>query len=182
MLWKLVQVVVLVASGMALGGCPLGGTRTAAPAKKPAAPDYQAPVAASSGTVNPNTCYNSADLTVMRARMLHQELVVATLQCQTAGGARAFETIYANYNSKFTPELTTNANSLKQVAARKRFNIDVVVTEFANRTAQRAPVDKEFCSRTLRALEWAVDPKATSLAVVPPPYDLGPEMNIVPCP
>ena len=52
----------------------------------------------------------------------------------------------------------------------------------ANRTAQRAPVDKEFCSRTLRALEWALDPKATSLAQVPPPYDLGPEMNIIPCP
>jgi hypothetical protein len=179
---KLMQVAVLVASGLVLGGCPMGGAKTAAPAKKPAAPDYQAPVAASSGTVNRNTCYNSADLSVMHARMLHQELVVATLQCQTAGGARAFDTIYASYNSKFTPELTTNANSLKQVAARKRFNIDVVVTEFANRTAQRAPVDKDFCSRTLRALEWAVDPKATSLALVPPPYDLGPEMNIIPCP
>ncbi len=182
MFWKLMQAAVLVASGLALGGCPMGGARTAAPAKKPPAPDYQAAAATSTGNVNRNTCYNAADLAVMNARMLHQELVVATLQCQTAGGARAFDTIYASYNSKFTPELTTNARSLQQVAARKRLNVDVVVTEFANRTAQRAPADRDFCSRTLRALEWAVDPKATSLALVPPPYDLGPEMNIVPCP
>jgi hypothetical protein len=179
---KLMQVAVLVASGLALGGCPLGGPKTAAPAKKPAAPDYQAPVAASTGTVNRNTCYNAADLTVVRARMLHQELVVATLQCQSAGGSRAFETIYASYNTKFTPDLTANARSLQQLAARKRFNVDVLVTEFANRMAQRAPVDKDFCVRTLRALEWANDPKATSISLVPPPYDLGPEMNIVPCP
>jgi hypothetical protein len=179
---KLMQVAVLVASALALGGCPMGGTRTAAPAKKPPAPDYQAPVAASAGTVNRNTCYNTADLTVIRARMLHQELVVATLQCQSASGARALETIYASYNSKFTPELTANARSLQQLAARKRFNVDVLVTEFANRMAQRAPVDKEFCTRSLRALEWALDQKATTIALVPPPYDLGPEMNIVPCP
>ena len=50
-----------------------------------------------------------------------------------------------------------------------------------NRTAQKAPVDKEFCSRSLRALEWALDPRTTSLAQVPPPYDLGPDMNIYPC-
>jgi len=179
---KLTQVAILVASGLALGGCPMGGAKTAAPPKKPAAPDYQMAAAAPTGTVNRNTCYDSADLTVVRARMLHQELVVATLQCQSAGGVRAFESIYASYNSKFTPELTTNARSLQQLAGRKRFNVDVLVTEFANRTAQRAPTDKDFCSRTLRALEWAVDPKATSLALVPPPYDLGPEMNIIPCP
>ena len=182
MLMKLVQVAVLLASGLALGGCPLEGSRTASPAKRPAAPDYQAPVAQSTAAVNRNTCYNSADLTVIRGRMLHQELVVATLQCQTSGGVQAFSGIYASYNSKFTPELVTNANSLKQMAARKRFNVDVLVTEFANRTAQRAPTDRDFCSRTLRAMEWAVDPKATTLSAVPPPYDLGPEMNIVPCP
>jgi hypothetical protein len=182
MFMKLMQVAVLVAGGLALGGCPLEGSRTAAPAKKPAAPDYQAPAAQSTAAVNRNTCYNSVDLTVMRARMLHEELKVATLQCQTSGGAHAFSGIYASYNAKFTPDLVSNANSLKQLAARKRFNVDILVTEFANRTAQRAPTDKDFCSRTLRAMEWAVDPRATTISAVPPPYDLGPEMNIVPCP
>jgi len=43
-------------------------------------------------------------------------------------------------------------------------------------------VDKEFCARSLRAFEWTLDPKVTSLNQAPPPYDIGPEMNIHPCP
>ena len=178
---KLIQGAVLVAAGLALGGCPLGGARTAAPAKKPAAPDYQQAAAPVAGNVNKATCYNAADLSVIRVRMLQQELTVATLQCQTGGGSRAFEAIYTSFLAKYTTELSSNATSLRQLAGRKRFNVDVVVTEMSNRMAQRAPVDKEFCSRSLRALEWALDPKATSITLVPPPYDMGPEMNIIPC-
>ena len=72
--------------------------------------------------------------------------------------------------------------ALSEVARRKRLNVDVFVTEVANRTAQRAPVDREFCSRSKRALDWALDPKVSSLSQVPPPFDLGPEMNIFACP
>src|SRR6185312_16419400 len=107
-------------------------------------------------------CYNEADLAIIRARMLQQELTVATLQCQTPNGARAYEAIYTS--------------------SLKKFNVDVLVSEFANRTAQRPPVDKEFCARSLRAFEWTLDPKVTSLNQAPPPYDIGPEMNIHPCP
>ena len=78
--------------------------------------------------------------------------------------------------------LSSNARALTQVARAKRLNVDVFVTEVANRTAQRAPTDPEFCSRNKRALDWALDPKVSSLAQVPPPYDLGPEMNIFACP
>ncbi len=181
MMKMLMRVAILFAGSLAMGACTLDGAKTAAPVKKPAAPDYQAPVAASGAQVNKATCYNPADLTIIRSRMLHQELVVATLQCQTAGGSRAFEAIYTSYLGKFNAELGTNARSLQQLAGRKRFNVDVVVTEFSNRMAQRAPVDREFCSRSLRALEWAMDPKVTSLAMAPPPYDLGPDMNIYAC-
>ena len=179
---KLVQVAVLVAGGLALGGCPMEGSRTAAPAKKPAAPDYQLAAAAPAGNVNRATCYNATDLAVIQPRMLQMELTVAVLQCQQAGGIRAYEAIYKSFLAKYSGELSTNARSMQQLAGRKRFNVDIVVTEFSNRTAQRAPTDKEFCSRSLRALEWAMDPKATSLTQVPPPYDLGPEMNIISCP
>ena len=78
--------------------------------------------------------------------------------------------------------LAPTRRSLQQLAGRKRFNVDVVVTEFANRTAQRAPTDKEFCSRSKRAFDWALSAQVTTLAQVPPPYDLGPEMNVYPCP
>ncbi len=57
-----------------------------------------------------------------------------------------------------------------------------MVTEFANRSAQRAPVDKEFCSRTKRAFDWVLSAQVTTLAQAPPIYDLGPEMNVHPCP
>ena len=48
--------------------------------------------------------------------------------------------------------------------------------------AQRASMDREFCTRSQRALEWALAPQVSSLAQVPPPYDLGPEMSTFPCP
>jgi len=182
MTMKLMQVAMLVAATLALGGCKMGGTQTAAPAKKAAAADYQAPVPPlpPASTTRAN-CYNEADLATVRGRMVHQELTVATLQCQNAGGSRAYEGAYTSFLGKYTSELSANGRALNELARRRRLNVDVVVTEFANRTAQKAPVDPEFCSRSLRALEWALDPRATSLAQVPPPYDLGPDMNIHPC-
>lgn len=182
MIRKLAQAAILVAAGLALGGCPMGETKTAAPAKKPPAPDYQQALGPVAKPVNVKViCYNDADLAVIRGRMLQQEMAVATLQCQTAGGARALEGAYTGFLSKFNGELASNARGLQQLAGRKRFNVDVVVTEFANRMAQRAPVDREFCTRGQRALEWALAPQVASLNQVPPPYDLGPEMNIHAC-
>ncbi|HTR82894.1 MAG TPA: hypothetical protein VMI56_00350 [Reyranella sp.] len=183
MIKKFLQAALVVAGSLALGGCP-EMAQTAAPTKAPPAPNYQS---ASATPIPPAAniraiCYNDTDLNVIRSRMLHQELVVATLQCQSPSGARAFDAIFGSYLNKFQPELTTNARSLQQLAGRKRFNVDTLVTEFSNRMAQHAPVDKDFCSRSLRAIEWALDAKASSLALVPPPYDLGPEMNIYPCP
>jgi hypothetical protein len=182
MIGKLVQAAVLVTAGLAISGFSGCTPRTATPVKKPAAPDYAAPSPPSPpAAANRATCYSDADLAVMHARMLHQELTVATLQCQNASGGRAYEDSYRSFLTKFTPELSANGRALNEIARRKRLNVDVVVTEFANRTAQKAPVDKEFCSRSLRALEWALDAKATSLEMVPPPYDLGPDMNMHPC-
>ena len=183
MIMKLMQAAVLVASGLALGGCPLEGAKTAAPVKKAPAADYQAPVPPSPPAASIRAiCYNQADLNTMRARMVQQEMSVVALQCQNASGGRAYEGQYASFLDKYRGELVTNVRALQQLAGRRRLNVDVVVTEFANRTAQKAPVDKEFCSRGLRTLEWALAPQTTSLAQVPPPYDLGPDMNIHPCP
>jgi len=179
-----VPIALSIAAGLALGACQMDGSgaKTAAPPKKPPAPDYQQALPPSPPVTNLRSiCYSDADLTTIRSRMLQMELNVATLQCQTPSGARAFEGAYSTFLGKFTAELSSNARSLQQLAGRKRFNVDVIVTEFSNRMAQRAPVDKEFCSRNLRALEWALDPRVTSLSQAPPPYDLGPEMKIYPC-
>jgi hypothetical protein len=183
MINKLLQATILIAGGLALGGCPFPQqASTTAPVVKPPAADYQAAVPASPPAASTRSiCYNEADLATYRGRMLQQEMVVATLQCQNPNGNRAYEGQYASFLSKFQSELATNARSLQQLSGRKRFNVDVVVTEFANRTAQRAPVDKEFCGRYKRAFDWALSTQVTSLAQVPAPYDLGPEMNVYPC-
>jgi hypothetical protein len=183
MINKLLQAAVVVAGGLALGGCPLDQAKTTAPANKPPAADYQQAVAASPPATNiRGICYNEADLGVYRARMVQMEFNVATLQCQNPSGSRAYEAQYGAFLAKFQSELAANGRSLQQLAGKKRFNVDVVVTEFANRTAQRAPVDKEFCGRSKRALDWALSAQVTSLTQIPPPYDLGPEMNTHPCP
>ncbi|HYC63450.1 MAG TPA: hypothetical protein VEC14_01865 [Reyranellaceae bacterium] len=174
----------LIACGLALGGCPFGEQKPPAPVKKPPAPDYQlaatmpAPAAAQIRAI----CFNEADLGVFRSRMLIQELQVGTLQCQGAGGARLFERQYTDFLNKFSADMRSNGDQLKTMLGRKRRNVDVTVTEIANRTAQRASTDPEFCARNLRAFEWALSPQVTSLSQVPAPFDVGPEMNVHPCP
>ncbi|MBS0527342.1 MAG: hypothetical protein JSS04_27195 [Proteobacteria bacterium] len=181
MIGKLVQATVLVTAGLAISGFS-GCTPKTVARKPPPAPDYMAPSPPSPpAAATRATCYNEADLSTLRVRMLQQEMSVVTLQCQTAGGSRAFDSQYGGFLQKYSGDLSANARALNELSRKRRFNVDVVVTEFANRTAQKAPVDPQFCSRGLRALEWALDPKATSLAMVPPPYDLGPDMNFHPC-
>lgn len=180
---RLAQAVVVSTGILALGACTLDQGKTAAAPSKAAAPDYQAPTPPLPPAGQTRAiCYNDSDLTAVRSRMVQQELQVITLQCQAPGGRRAYEQVYADFIGKFRPEFATNAQTLQQVGRAKRFNVDTFVTEVANRTAQRAPVDKEFCARGKRAFDWAMDPKVTSLAQIPPPYDLGPDMNIFPCP
>src|SRR5262245_29634470 len=128
MINKLLQAAILVAGGLALGGCPLQQASTKAPASKPPAADYMAPVPASPPATNlRGICYNDADLATYRGRMVQQQFVVATLQCQNPGGTRAFEASYASFLSKYQAELAGNARGLQQLAGRKRFNVDVVV-------------------------------------------------------
>src|SRR5262245_2429272 len=122
MIKKLSQTALVVGGILALAGCTLGqmiGQSSAeAPANKPPAADYQAPVPPSPPATNIRAiCYNAADLAVFRARMLQQEFTVAALQCQSAGGARAYEGAYAQFLSKFKSELPTNFRSLTQLAA-----------------------------------------------------------------
>src|SRR3954462_7830294 len=109
MIGKLVQAAILVAAGLAISGFSGCTPKTATPAKKPAAPDYQAAVPPSPPAASIRSiCYNEADLATMQARMLHQELTVATLQCQNSSGGRAYEGAYTSFLGKYTSELATN--------------------------------------------------------------------------
>lgn len=151
-------------------------------AEKKPAPDYQMKVAQFSPPNVNQVCYDQPSLTTYYERMLQQELAVGTLSCKNADGSRKYEKQYGDVLAKFSGDLSTNAAELKSLTARRRLNIDVLVTEFANREAQRRNDDPEYCSRLERAFNWALSPGVTSLAQVPPMHDLGPEMNAFPCP
>jgi uncharacterized protein (DUF1330 family) len=151
-------------------------------AEKKPAPDYQMKVALSAPPNVSKICYDQQSLTTYNARMLQQELAVGTLSCQNADGTRKYEKQYGDVLAKFGGDLSSNAAELKSLTASRRLNMDVLVTEFANREAQRRNQDPEYCSRLERAFAWALSPSVTSLTQVPPPHDLGPEMNAFPCP
>ena len=95
--------------------------------------------------------------------MVQQELQVGDAAVPGPGRRSCLRALYTDFLDKYRAEFATNARSLSQMAGRKRFNVDVFVTEVANRTAQRASTDKEFCSRGKRAFEWALDPQVTAL-------------------
>ena len=152
------------------------------PHGKGPSPDYQAPVTSLAEPRNVAAiCYDDAGLAAYRVRMVQQQLNVGFLACKNSDGSRQFEKQYADFVSKFSPELKDNATELKKLTARKKVNFDVLVTEIANRTAQEPAKDSEFCSRQQRALDWALAAEVTSLTSVPAPYDFGPEMKVFPC-
>lgn len=168
----------LAACGLILAACAPRPPE----AKKPTN-DYQAAVAAVAPPANLRSiCYNDADLGAFRTRMVQQQLVVGVLQCKGSDGKLHLDDEYGAFIKKFSPELSTNAVEMKSLVSRKKANLDVMVTEIANRTAQRPVQDPAFCSRHQRALEWALLAEVTTLTQVPAPYDLGPEMKVFPCP
>src|SRR5260370_22557094 len=144
MIRQLLQASSVLVASLQWGGCPFEQAKTMASVKPPAA-DYQAAVPPSPPATNiRGICYNPADLTVYRARMVQMELNVATLQCQTTGGSRAYEYQYPAFIGKFQTEMAANRRSMPQLAGRKRFNLDVVVTEFPNPPAHRPPTTNAF--------------------------------------
>ena len=169
-----------------LAACGLALAAACAPQlaeKKKPASDYQvAAVAVAPPTNLRSVCYDDADLTAFRVRMVQQQLVVGALQCKGADGKAYLDDEYAAFVKKFNPELSSNAAELKSLVSRKKANLDVMVTEIANRTAQRPTMDPSFCSRHQRAFDWALFTEVTTLTQVPAPYDLGPEMKVFPCP
>lgn len=166
----------VVGLGVALAACAVK------PTTSPPAPNYQAATVATAAPANlRSVCYDAADLGTYRVRSVQQQLAVGVLSCKSADGSRRLTDQYQAFINKFTPDLATNAAELKSLAGRKRLNIDVLVTEIANRTAGRPTQDAEFCSRHERAFAWALTTQVTSLAQVPSPYDFGPEMKVFPC-
>ena len=152
-------------------------------AEKKPAPDYQMKAASIAPPANvKNICFDEAAMSAYYTRMTQQQMAVGTLSCQEAGGKRRFEKQYGDVLAKYSSDLASNAAEVKAIVAKRRLNMDVLVTEFANREAQQRQNDPQYCERFERAFNWALSPATTSLSQVPPPHDYAAEMNAFPCP
>lgn len=179
---RALRLLLIVVSSCLLANKAFNQTVPSAPTSIQYAPEYVMP--SRPGILPTNLreiCYNDTDLVALRKRMLQQELNVGVLQCSNRNNERTFERQYVRFLKKFERDLADNVSALREIAGRRRLNVDVVVTEFANRTAQHAAIDRVFCWRIQQALEWSLDDRVASLQQVPPPIDLGPEMNIHAC-
>lgn len=165
----------VVVVGLAVSGCVVEQAALEGP-------NYQAPAVAVPPPGNlPSICFTEQDLRTVQARMTQQVLATATLGCKSVDGARLYHQQYTNFIGKFQGDLKSNYQDLSALVARKRLNMDVMVTEMANRTAGRAN-EPDFCPRLGRAYTWALSPKVTTLSQVPPPYDFSSEMRMFRCP
>ena len=140
------------------GACGLRGARLDAGGS--ASPNYQAPATAVAPPANLRAvCYDEAGLSAYRVRMVQQQLNIGTLACKNSDGSRKLDKQYIDFVHKFTK---TNAVELKKGGDPQKVNFDVLLTEIADKTAQRPAKDAEFCSRQQRALEWALTPQVLS--------------------
>jgi hypothetical protein len=169
-----------VRAGLALAGVALLGACVVEQVAE--GPNYQAPVARVAPPQNLRAvCYDSSDMGTMHARMVQQEFATATLTCRTPAGVRLYSDHYTQFIEKFRGDLGANGQALQDLVRRKGLNMDVVVTQFANRTANHSN-DQGFCERIERAFRWALSPRVSSLIQVPPPYDFAPDMEMFACP
>jgi hypothetical protein len=165
---------VFAAMGVALAAC-VTQQQAAGPA-----PDYQAPLFAASAPPPGVACYNDDEIRIVGVRMAQQVMTTGVLICKNADGSRIHQQEYTTFINKFQDELKGNYAELSDLVKRRRLNMDVIVTEMANRAAGQAQ-EPLFCNRLQRAFAWSLSPKVSSLNQVPSPYDFTAQMSMHRC-
>lgn len=155
-----------VVAVMALAAC-----QTTATSNEPA-PNYGMVAAQTQANTGPGAgCLDESEYDAVRARILQNSLATATLTCLDDKRNRTLEVKYNQFVQRYNSEYAENARVLRQIAARRGKNFDVMNTDMANQAAVQLSSDRQFCNRASRALDWALSPKATALSLVPPPVD-----------
>jgi hypothetical protein len=155
-----------MATVLALAAC-----QTATVSNEPS-PAYAIVSAQTHASTGPGAgCLDEAEHDAVRARILQNALATATLTCLDGSRNRTLEAKYNQFVGRYSAQYSQNAVTLRQVAAKRGRNFDVLNTDMANQAGNRVGSDREFCSRHSRALDWALSPKVSSLAQVPPPED-----------
>ena len=135
-------------------------------------PNYATVAAQTQANTGPGAgCLDESEHNAIRARILQNSLATATLTCLDDQRKRLLEAKYNQFVQRYNAEYAENARTLRQIAARRGKNFDVLNTDMANQAAAQMSVDRQFCDRASRALDWALSPKVTSVSQVPPPVD-----------
>lgn len=135
-------------------------------------PNYATVAAQTQANTGPGSgCLDEAEHNAVRARILQNSLATATLTCLDDKRNRLLGTKYEQFVQRYNAEYAENARTLRQIAARRGKNFDVLNTDMANQAAAQMSTDRQFCDRASRALDWALSPKVTSVSQVPPPVD-----------
>lgn len=163
------------AAMLALAACQTTASYEPSPSYATVAAQTQANTGQGAG------CLNEAEHDAVRARILQNSLATATLTCLDARRNRLLEAKYNQFVQRYNPEYAANARSLRQIAARRGKNFDVMNTDMANQAAVQLSTDRQFCARASRALDWSLSPKVTSLSQVPPPVDYTGQLGLRVC-
>jgi hypothetical protein len=155
----------VVVAVLALAACQTGASYEPSPNYATVAAQTQANTGPGAG------CLDESDHNAVRARILQNSLATATLTCLDAQRKRLLEAKYNQFVQRYNAEYAENARMLRQISARRGRNFDVLNTDMANQAAVQMSVDRQFCDRASRAMDWALSPKVSSLAQVPPPVD-----------
>jgi len=135
-------------------------------------PNYATVAAQTQANTGPGAgCLDEAEHNAVRARILQNSLATATLSCLDAQRKRLLEVKYNQFVQRYNSEYAENARTVRQIAARRGRNFDVLHTDMANQAAAQMSADRQFCDRASRALDWALSQKVTSVSQVPPPVD-----------
>ncbi|MGE0426002.1 MAG: hypothetical protein AB7O88_27325 [Reyranellaceae bacterium] len=163
------------AAVLGLAACQTTATYEPSPSYASVAAQTQANTGQGAG------CLNESEYDAVRARILQNSLATATLTCLDAKRNRLLEAKYNQFVQRYNPEYAENARTLRQVAARRGKNFDVLNTDMANQAAVQLSSDGQFCARASRALDWALSPKVTALSQVPPPVDYTGQLGLRVC-
>ncbi len=135
-------------------------------------PNYATVAAQTQANTGPGAgCLDETEHNAVRARILQNSLATATLTCLDSQRKRLLEAKYNQFVQRYNPEYAENARAVRQIAARRGKNFDVLNTDMANQAAVQMSADRQFCDRASRALDWSLSPKVTSVSQVPPPVD-----------
>jgi hypothetical protein len=154
-----------IMAALALGACQTTASYEPSPNYATVAAQTQANTGPGAG------CLDEAEHNAIRARILQNSLATATLTCLDAQRKRLLEVKYNQFVQRYNAEYAENARAVRQIAARRGRNFDVLNTDMANQAAVQMSADGQFCDRAGRALDWALSPKVTSVSQVPPPVD-----------